>query len=78
MNMIKSNTQSELNHFFQVRDQTDVPLQKVTASVFYQARKKFSASAFIELNQVATRYFYDSASIEKWQGFRVLAVDGVK
>jgi len=78
MNMIKSNTQSELNHFFQVRDQTDVPLRKVTASAFCQARQKFSASAFIELNQVATRYFYDATSIEKWQGLRVLAVDGVK
>lgn len=76
--MIKSNTQSELNHFFQVRDQNEVPFQKVTASAFCQARKKFSASAFIELNQVATQCFYDSAPIEKWQGFRVLAVDGVK
>lgn len=76
--MIKSNTQSELNHFFQVRDQTDIPLQRATASAFCQARQKFSASAFIELNQVATHYFYDSTSIERWHGFRVLAVDGVK
>lgn len=76
--MIKSNTQSELNHFFQVRDQTDIPLQKVTASAFCQARKKFSAAAFIELNQVTTQHFYHAAKVEKWQGFRILAVDGVK
>lgn len=76
--MIKSNTQSELNNFFQVRDQTEIPFQKVSASAFCQARKKFSASAFIELNQVATECFYNLATIEKWQGFRVLAVDGVK
>ena len=76
--MIKSNIQSELNHFFQVRDQTDVPLQKVTASAFCQARKKFSASAFIELNHVITQHFYSASAVEKWQGHRTLAVDGVK
>ena len=76
--MIKSNTQSELNHFFQVRDQTEVPLQKVTASAFCQARNKFSASAFIELNQVATQHFYQAVEVEKWHGFRTLAIDGVK
>jgi len=76
--MVKSNTQSELNHFFQVRDQTDIPAQKVSASAFSQARHKFSAAAFVELNQVVTEHFYNAASVKKWQGFRVLAVDGVK
>jgi hypothetical protein len=76
--MIKSNAQSELNRFFQIRDQSDIPGQKVTASAFCQARQKFSDSAFIELNQVAIQHFYGVAPIERWCGFRVLAVDGCK
>lgn len=48
----------------------------MTASAFSKARKKFSETAFIELNQKVTQNFYQNATIQKWLGLRVLAVDG--
>ena len=52
--------------------------QFATDGGFVKARKKFSASAFIELLQIATHTFYQEAKIQTWYGFRVLAVDGSK
>ena len=51
---------------------------EVTNSAFSKARKKFSAHAFIELNQQASDEFYALADIQTWYGFRVLGVDGTK
>ena len=38
LNMVKGSTQSELNRFFQIRDQSDVPKPAVTATAFFKAR----------------------------------------
>ena len=76
--MVKGSTQSELNRFFQIRDQSDVPIPQVTAAAFFKARKKFSATAFIDLNQDVINHFYQNVTVATWNGHRVLAVDGVK
>ena len=76
--MAKASTQSELNRFFQIRDQSDVPTPNVTAAAFFKARLKFSASAFIDLNKDVTQHFYQTVNADTWYGHRVLAVDGVK
>ncbi len=78
LNMVKGNTQSELNRFFQTRDQSDVPGQTVTAAAFFKARLKFSANAFIDINSQTTNHFYQSVATQRWYGHRVLAVDGSK
>ncbi|MCK4710671.1 MAG: IS4 family transposase, partial [Gammaproteobacteria bacterium] len=76
--MIKSATQSELNRFFQQRDQSQIPVQQVTAAAFCKARMKLSADAFIDLNRKTLQTFYQGITPLKWKGFRVLAVDGIK
>ncbi len=76
--MLKGNTQSELNRFFQIRDQLDVPTPKVTAAAFFKARLKFSATAFVDLNRHVINHFYPAVTAQTWNGHRVLAVDGVK
>ena len=76
--MAKAATQSELNRFFQIRNQYDTPRQKVTATAFFKARLKFSAAAFVDLNQEVTRAVYEQIKPRPWKGHRVLAVDGVK
>jgi len=78
LNLVKGSLQSELNQFFQVKDNQKVPTLKVTASAFCKARKKFSETAFIELNQCVNAVFHEQADLQKWHGFRVLAVDGSK
>ena len=76
MNLVKGSLQSELNLFFQHKNNLIAPIQKVTASAFCKARKKFSYTAFIELNHRVTQSFYQQVNIKKWHGLRVLAVDG--
>lgn len=55
----------------------DEPL--VTASAFSQARYQFKHTAFIELNQRAVcETLYADGDYHRFQGFRVLAIDGSK
>lgn len=76
--MVKGSLQSELNHFFKTKNNTKTALLHVTDSAFTKARKKFSETAFIELNKGVTQQFYEKNSTQHWQGHRVLAVDGTK
>jgi hypothetical protein len=76
--MAKGNTQSELNRFFQIRDHSDVPIPRVTAAALFKARLKFSVNVFIDLNRTVSNHFYQSVETHRWNGHRVLAVDGNK
>ena len=37
---------------------------------------KLSHKAFIELNDDLVQVYYETATLDKWQGHRLLAVDG--
>ena len=76
LNLLRSSLQNELDKFFQTIDKTDVATRTVTASAFCQARKKLKYSAFIELLHKSSDYFYKLFSTKRWNGFRLLAVDG--
>lgn len=75
-NFLRSSIQNELDKFFQTISQTDVAVREVTASAFCQARKKLNYTAFIELIHKTTNFFYQLFSAKRWNGFRLLAVDG--
>jgi hypothetical protein len=49
-----------------------------TASAYSQARRKFKGELFLHLNHLAQQEFYQEfdSEIERWQGRRILAVDG--
>ena len=49
----------------------------VSANAYVQARKKFKHTAFIELNDQITAFYYAS-EIKRWRGYRCLGVDGSK
>lgn len=48
----------------------------VTPSAFCQARKKLKYTAFAELNEAAIHAFSTHFALRRWQGFRLLSVDG--
>jgi len=75
---MKGSLQTELNSFFQVKNNQKTALLQVTAAAFSKARMKFSEKAFIELNKGVSQQFHAENSHQKWQGHRVLAVDGTK
>jgi len=53
-----------------------LPEKKVSKGSFSQARQKLKHEAFIELDKDQIGYFYDTTDYKKWNGFRLIAVDG--
>jgi hypothetical protein len=50
----------------------------VSSSAYSQARKKFRHTAFIAFNEKAVSVYYSDNKIKRWNGYRVLGVDGTK
>ncbi len=76
LNMVNGSIHSELSRFFQIIQNNSVSSQSVTPAAFSKARKKVSFTAFKSLNEHLVKDFYCSDSVELWNGFRLLAVDG--
>ena len=65
-----------MNQLFSILDQDSEFLTLgVWKSSYCEARKKFSATAFIELNQLLVHEFYKENDYRQWRGHRLLAVD---
>ena len=76
LNMVNGSLQNELNRFFQVLNNKPIAENTVSAAAFCKARKKISSQVFSDLNGTLINTFYESAHFKKWEGFRLLAVDG--
>ena len=76
LNALNGSIQSELSRFFNVIDDSYLSTKSVSTAAFCKARMKLSHRAFIELNDTLVSTFYDVANTEKWNGHRLLAVDG--
>lgn len=76
MNLLKSAIQFELDSFYAQLADSRIPRREITQSAFTQARSKLKYEAFVELNDVAVTDFYQNQAIARWQGYRLLAVDG--
>ena len=75
LNLRKGTNQDELDRFFEVL--ADEPLaQGITASAFCQARKKLNPLALLGLNSRLVASFCERFALHRWQGFRLLGVDG--
>lgn len=53
-----------------------MPEQYVTQSAFSQARLKIKPEAFKVLSDDCTDFFYEHYDFKKWNGFRLVAIDG--
>ncbi len=76
LNALNGSLQAELNRFFNVIDSTAISTSSVSTAAFCKARKKLSHLAFKELNNDLVNCFYESSKLNRWKGFRLLAVDG--
>ncbi len=74
LNIVKQTLQKELTQFFSLISKD----KNITKSAFCQSRLKLKHMAFIELDNVLLEEFYTDNIIKTWEGFRLLAVDGVK
>jgi hypothetical protein len=76
INFLTKSLQAELDNLFKVILNKEIPVKEVTKGAFSLARKKLGYEAFIELDKDQLSYFYQTVSYKKWQGFRLLGVDG--
>ena len=76
LNLVKGSLQEELDHFFKIINDTDLPERVVTKSAFTLARKKLQYSALQTLNQEAVDFFYTQPAVRLWRGMRLLCIDG--
>lgn len=73
---IQSSIQRELDRFFKTYNNKLLTEQFVSQSAFSQARLKIKPEAFVELRNDCTAHFYENYDIKKWNGFRLIAIDG--
>ena len=76
LNALNGSIQAELVRFFNVIDDSYLSTKSVSTAAFCKARNKLSYQAFIELNDDLVQAFYEAATIDKWQGHRLLGVHG--
>lgn len=76
VNLLKRALQDELDELFRLFNGAEVATRAVSKSAFCQARQKVKPSAFIELNQAQVEHFYEHFAVQRWQGYRLLAIDG--
>ncbi len=71
LNLLRKSIPKELNSFSK-----DLKTGKTTRSAVTQARAKFSALAFIKLNNIFIEEFYKNDDYLTYQNFILLAIDG--
>jgi hypothetical protein len=76
LNALNGSIQAELVRFFNTLDDNYLSTKSISTADFCKARMKLSHHALIELNDDLVQTFYETATIDKWQGHRLLAVDG--
>lgn len=79
LNMIRKSLSIEIQNFLDFLGRDHIS-QKFTKSAFVQARKKIKPEVFRHLSLTLLNEFYSDnyESIKKWQGYRLLAVDGTR
>lgn len=75
LNMAKKSLQLELDSFFEKVLDKKI---SVTKQAYIEARQKIKPEIFIEMNNHLCRIAYqeDEDGYEKWNGFRLSAIDG--
>jgi len=76
LNLVQGAVQAELDRFFEQLDGVGEICRSVTKAAFTQARRKLHFAAFIEINRELVEWFEAHGTPRRWQGFRLLAVDG--
>jgi hypothetical protein len=75
LNFMKKSYSIEIVDFYSRIDAMDM---KVTKSAFCQQRMKIKALFFAGLNEVLVKSFYNhyNEAVKRWNGFRLIAIDG--
>ncbi len=75
LNYRKGTVQDELDQFFETITESPTA-HTVTPAAFCKARRKLKPEAFVQLNEALLDSTAKRLPQQRWQGFRLLAVDG--
>ena len=76
LNLRKGSCEQELLNFFSVLEGQPMAESHVSPPAFCQARRKLSEQVFVALNASTVKRYRAGCGDQRWQGFRLLAVDG--
>jgi hypothetical protein len=76
LNLVQGALQAELDRFFELVQGVGGVMRLVSKAAFCVARRKLHFGAFVEVNRTLVDAFYTEQVVERWQGWRLLAVDG--
>ena len=74
--MGRTGLQREMDAFFKETEHAEFSIRKVTKGGFSKSRRNLAPEAFLELNDIIWRDFYQEVDWKGYQGHRLLAVDG--
>ncbi len=72
MNLVKKSLQIELTNFMQ----KFTTHKNISKSAFSQQRMNLKPEAFIDLNKLLVEKYYEDNSFKRWNGFRLVGIDG--
>jgi len=79
MNMPKRILALELHDFFTwVKNKFKLKFVNITPSALTQRREKLAPELFVGVNDVILKGYYADPNIKRWNGFRLLGIDGSK
>jgi len=76
LNLATGSYQKELDNFFRIINQWDIPQRFVSKAAWCKARMKLAYDAFIDLNDRIVDHFYGHFTPLKWNGFFLQVIDG--
>lgn len=76
LNLVQGALQAELDRFFEVVHGANVMSRMVSKAALTLGRRKLHFGAFVEINRVVVDSFYEKQPAHRWQGLRLLAIDG--
>lgn len=76
MTNLQKGLQREIASFCEAINSDGGSIPEVSKAAFCKARKKLKPEAFVELSDVILEQFYRSDQVQRWNGYRLIAVDG--
>jgi len=74
--MGRTGLQREMDNFFKETERTEFSIRKISKGGFSKSRRNLAPEAFLELNDIIWKDFYQEVDWLGYQGHRLLAVDG--
>ena len=74
--MGKTGLQREMDSFFKETENEQFSIRRITKSGFSKSRRKLAPEAFLELNDIIWKDFYEEVDYLGYHGHKLLAADG--